>query len=506
MKIQFLENEHWYGGAVHMGAKLPVGPSDDVHVRLAGGVDALDQYSPLFLSSCGRILHSNKSFDVHFNKGEIVIDDKFQVELLDGFKTLKGAALYAAKNYYAEDGRVPDLRFFKTPQYNTWIELMYNQNQEQILEYARGLIEGGMPAGVLMIDEGWSPDYGTYEFDCAKFSSPKVMIDELHAMGFVVMLWVTPMISPDSNCYRELRDTDILLRDKNGKTAIREWWNGFSAVLDFTNPKTREWFSEKLKALMDKYGVDGFKFDCGDTSIYRDDDKAYIEQEANAHTTAFNKFCEAYTFNELRNVWNLGGAPLVCRLQDKLPQWDETGLAALLPNMLTQGIIGYYFGCPDMVGGGAYGGFSDPNYKTDEELYLRWLSASILCPMMQFSISPKRILSPEAFAAVQKLSSVRAEYVEIIIELVKNAARNGEPALRYMEYEFPGCGYEKVTDQFMLGSDILAAPVLEKGARERTVIIPEGKWQSADGKIIEGKSQTRLFANVDELIILKRIK
>ncbi len=506
MHIPFLDNEYWYGGVVHNGASLPIGPSDDQTVTLVGGVGAWDQYSPLFLSSRGRILHGERAFDVHFCRGEIIIDDRFEVTLLDGFETLRGAYTEAARRFFRHDGKTPDLRFFKTPQYNTWIELMYDQNQRDILHYARTMVESGMPAGILMIDEGWAPDYGIYEFSPKKFPDPRGMVDELHALGFSVMLWVTPMISPDSACFRELRDTDLLLHDRDGKIAVREWWNGYSCVLDFSNPKTQDWFREKLHRLMKLYGVDGFKFDSGDTFLYRDDDRAYISGDANAHTRAFNLFCEEFALNELRNVWDCGGAPLVCRLQDKEPQWDTRGLGTLLPNMLTQGILGYFYGCPDMVGGGQYGAFLNADYRTDEELYLRWLAASLLCPMMQFSISPRRILSPASFSAVQTLSRLRAEYTPTILALAENAARTSEPLLRYMEYEYPGLGYEKVTDQFFLGSDLLVAPILTQGRASREVLLPPGEWETADAERLVGGGNATLGAALDQLIVLKRVK
>ncbi len=256
---------------------------------------------------------------------------------------------------------------------------------------------------------------------------------------------------------------------------------------------------------MERYGIDGFKFDSGDTYLYQEDDRTYKKQDASAHTREFNLFCKEFSFNEFRNVWDLGGCPVVCRLQDKAPRWKNDGLDILIPNMLTQGILGYYFGCPDMIGGGCGGYFADKNYKTDEELYLRWLAASVLCPMMQFSISPKRILSDESFKHVEKLVKIRDRYIDRIMELAKNAAKTGEPILRYMEYEFPGMGYERITDQFMLGDDILAAPIFEPGARDRDVLLPDGKWQDEKGNVYTGGSSYKMYAELWELIILKKI-
>ena len=498
MEIKFLDNEYWYGGAVHCGHRMPVDTDSDITIDLITGQGIADQYSPLFISNKGRYIYSNNPFVIHFNKGIIEISGTDKIELSEGHKNLKGAQKVAAKKHFSLDSGIPNVAFFKAPQFNTWIELMYNQNEEQILEYASSIVNSGIEPGVLMIDEGWSPDYGDFDFCARKFKAPKEMVKKLHDMGFSVMLWVVPFISPDSNCFRELRTTDYLVRDKNGEIAIRKWWNGYSCVLDLSNPDACKWFKDKLDSIMDKYGVDGFKFDAGGAYLYRNDDRTYKIQESAGHTRAFDEFASGYEFNELRCVWDLGGAPIVCRLQDKSPTWDnvnemDLGLKSLVPNMLTQGILGYFYGCPDMIGGGGYESFLEKGYKTDEELYIRWLETSILMPMIQFSISPKRILSEEHFNTVLSLIKKRQEYIPLILELAKNASVTGEPVMRFMEYEFPDEGFEAVTDQFMLGDRILVAPVMDKGADKRAVKLPKGKWRCgytvyAGGQTVEVES------------------
>ena len=81
------------------------------------------------------------------------------------------------------------------------------------------------------------------------------------------------------------------------------------------------------------------------------------------------------------------------------------------------------------------------------------------------------------YTAEWKVTKLHQEYAEKIIELAKQASVTGEPIMRYMEYEFPGEGLETVTDQFMLGSDLLVAPVLKKGAVSRQVKLPAGRWK-----------------------------
>jgi alpha-glucosidase len=73
-----------------------------------------------------------------------------------------------------------------------------------------------------------------------------------------------------------------------------------------------------------------------------------------------------------------------------------------------------------------------------------------------------------------------------ILELAKRSAITGEPIVRPMALAFPDDGYETIKDQFMLGDDILVAPVVEKGARSRTVALPEGRWKNERGEIVRG--------------------
>src|SRR5690625_5918740 len=77
------------------------------------------------------------------------------------------------------------------------------------------------------------------------------------------MLWVVPYISPDSPAFRDLEREGLLLRAADGLPAIRRWWNGFSAILDLSDPAAVAWFHDRSDALID-LGVYGFKFD-GDT-------------------------------------------------------------------------------------------------------------------------------------------------------------------------------------------------------------------------------------------------
>lgn len=501
MQIMMQDGEYWWGGIVDIGAQMPW--NGESVCTVDPGTMGSDQRSPVFLSNKGRCIWSENPFVLKFNRG--VIETDKDVYLDAGAAGLKGAHTIAAQRTFAGTG-IPDRRFFEVPQYNTWIELMYNQNQKQILEYAHAIVDNGMKPGILMIDEGWSEDYGVFDFYPGRFENPKAMMEELHSLGFSVMLWVTPHISPDSNAFRELRNTDILLRDQHGKFAIREWWNGFSCVLDLSNPSAVSWFHEKLRALQEKYHVDGFKFDAGDPTMYQAGDLSSQKRVPLDCTADYAEFASGYPFNELRAVWNMGGRPLVCRLQDKLHTWDKNkGLGTLIPNMIAQGLLGYYYGCPDMIGGGDYSSFLGDG-KLDEELYIRWLEVSLLCPMIQFSIAPWRILSEQNYQIVKDLIAFRERYTPYILELAENAAQKHEPILRPLAYAFPDQGFETEQGMYMLGSKYLIVPMLEKGGTSRTVTLPKGVWLDHDGTEYRGGEAIELEFPLGKVYVLEKRK
>ena len=91
----------------------------------------------------------------------------------------------------------------------------------------------------------------------------------------------------------------------------------------------------------------------------------------------------------------MGGKHLIQRLHDKNHDW--TDLKKLIPHMLLEGIMGYPFSCPDMIGGGQFKSFFD-DAKIDKELIVRSTQVHALMPMMQFSVAPWRILDKKTLS------------------------------------------------------------------------------------------------------------
>jgi alpha-glucosidase (family GH31 glycosyl hydrolase) len=212
-----------------------------------------------------------------------------------------------------------------------------------------------------------------------------------------------------------------------------------------------------------------------------------------------------YPLNEYRACWKQAGQPLGQRETDLKPVWGRLGLGSIIPWGIAQGLAGYAFTCPDMIGGGLAGDFEGSDYTLDQEMIVRWTQASALFPMMQFSLAPWRVLDAVHLAHVQDAVRIREELTPYILELVRHAAATGEPILRSLEYSYPGVGLAKVTDQFMLGDDVLVAPVLTPGARGRVVTFPPGTWTDQAGSEVHGPLTQEMPVPLGTLPFWRRI-
>lgn len=502
MKLKLMEQEYWYGACVKYGMHMPLHRESDCELDFTTNRTP-NQAMPLLVSTKGRYLWRNRGFKVTVKEGFMHFPE--DAELAEGYENLRSAYLAAMEKHFPFHPQMPGEKLFQTIIYNTWIELTFFQNQKDVMQYAEGILAHGMPAGVLMIDDGWAEGYGNWKFHSGKFPDSVGMIKKLHAMGFKVMLWVCPYVTADTVAYRDALSRDILVKTKEGEPFIAKWWNGYSAVLDLSNRQAADWLDRQLQELT-AAGIDGFKFDAGDSIYYREDNRTAGQVTPDEQSRLWAGFGEKYSYNEYRATFRAGGYGLLQRLCDKEHSWGKNGIASLIPDILLQGITGHPFCCPDMIGGGEYLSFQNVTEKgLDEELFVRHAEIACLMPAMQFSADPYRVLGRESFQAVLRSIEVRNKYLDYIMECIRYAERTGEPVVRYMIYEFPDEPVGLITDQFMLGKKLLAAPVYRKGSNSRDVYLPKGKWRSHDG-ILTSKGETFVLQSVPGIpVILERL-
>lgn len=514
-EISFKKGEFWYGGATNDGYLFPLTDKDIYSIDLTYN-DTYNQVNPLYVSSEGRYIWLENAGKISFDQGKITISAD-EIEIFEDGKTLKEAQLVAMERHFKPNGLYPAEISFKAPQICTWIYMMENQNEKGVLEYAKTYINSGGKPGVLIIDDTWQQAYGDWDFNEERFGNPKQMIDILHQWGFKVVLWLVPYVHTNTKAFQELKHKDVFI-EENGRLLECTWWQGTGYALDFYKPKAREWFKDQIQRLKKEYGVDGFKLDGGDGQFYG---KEYaLSNEQNrlwSEAVDISKDKEAIV--ELRACYKNAGKNFMSRLADKAHIWGvnkvkcknhhddsylQYGLSTLIPDMLTQSLTGYYYGCPDMVGGGLNSTFD--NAKLDNELLIRSLQCSMALPMMQFSYALWNVKENRLDEHFKRVIDIREKLVDYIVELAKNASVTGEPIIRYMEYEYPKQGLENINDQFLLGNKYLVAPIIQKGQTSKTICFPkETKWKDILTGIEYNEQKVSLAVDINTILIFEKI-
>lgn len=116
-----------------------------------------------------------------------------------------------------------------------------------------------------------------------------------------------------------------------------------------------------------------------------------------------------------------------------------------------------------------------------------------------------RVLEDDNLLICAAAAKLHESFGSEILALAQASAMTGEPIVRSLEYEFPHQGYSSIVDQFMLGSDILVAPVLEDGTVRRSVQIPPGEWLGDDGVSFVGPININIAAPLERLPWFRRI-
>jgi alpha-glucosidase (family GH31 glycosyl hydrolase) len=501
MDVALLPGERWWGGAVADGHQMPFRAGFRRDLQDPGENQAM----PLLLSNRGRYIWSDEPFAFEVTDTVVAINSRngAPIEIRNGEDGLAGALAAASAAHFPPVRTTPDLRLFGAPQYALWIELLFEPTQEKVIAYAEEVLEQGFPPGVLILDEQWHGAYGDWEFHAGRFPDPERMIDRLHALGFTVSVWVVPYVTADSVVYRRLRKEGLLLVDGLGEPLIGKWWNGYSAGLDLRQPAALTWFERRLSALS-ALGVDGFKFDGGDRSFYAQLGCDRPEE----YTAAWNAIGLDHALNEYRAGWRAAGLPLAQRQRDKHHSWAaDSGVASLIPHGIAQSLTGHAYHCPDMIGGGDY--LVSPHgagVPIDEEIFVRSAQCAALFPMMQFSAAPWRVLSDQANVAYcRDAALLHVRFGDLIRELAETSATTGEPIFRPLASNYPDGAYETVTDQFMLGTDFLVAPIVERGVTRRRIALPPGTWRADDGNEYDGPGEIVVDAPLARLPWFERL-
>ena len=122
-------------------------------------------------------------------------------------------------------------------------------------------------------------------------------------------------------------------------------------------------------------------------------------------------------------------------------------------------------------------------------LSMRRCSSAVILSICSLSRGRVRVdlhTSQVSQQIIRDTVATRQKFAARFVDLARASGHTGEPMLRNLEYNYPGMGYAAVRDQFMMGTDLLVAPIVEKGQTERKVVIPPGTWISDEGETVVG--------------------
>ncbi|XP_034026557.1 myogenesis-regulating glycosidase-like [Thalassophryne amazonica] len=515
-------NSYWYGGAELAKQYWPIRiwgeeeprpfiTSDVYSNRNAfGGI--LERY---WLSSNATAIKINDSVPFHLGWSEQDRILRFQARYQDtsyrppdgqkpfpelSYRVCVGSDVtsihkYMVRQYFQKPIKVPSPEFFKHPVWSTWALHKAAITQEKLLLYASNITKRGFTCSHLELDDQYTADYGEFDFDPQKFPSASGMFNKLREDGFKVTLWTHPFINYDSINFGVAVEKGLLVREPRGELpALVHWWNGIGGILDFTNPDAREWYSFHLRMLKTRYDIASFRFDAGEVS--------YLPWQFNTFdpvadpSTFTRRYSEmAIPFSEraeLRVGYQSQNISCFFRIIDRDSVWGyELGLKSIIPTVLTVSILGYQFVLPDMIGGNAYpnrtaGGLNENSGLPDRELYIRWLELSAFMPAMQFSIPPWAY-DDEVVEIAHKFTALHETVVAPrILELASEVLDTGDPIIRPLWWiaSDDEAAY-RIDSQFLIGDDLMVAPVLEPGKRERDIYLPAGRWKSNKEKYFD---------------------
>ncbi|WAL68189.1 family 31 glucosidase [Amycolatopsis cynarae] len=393
-----------------------------------------------------------------------------------------------------------------------WQSKLRYRTQEELLAVAREHKRRGLPISVIVTDFFHWTHLGDWRFDPADWPDPEAMIRELDELGIRLMVSIWPSVSPLSENYETMLDDGLLIATEQGMPFHAPWKDkGFGtrlpvAFYDPTNPAARKFVWDKVKRNYYDKGVRVWWLDASEPEI-----QPGHPQNLRFHTGAGAEVANLYpreharAFHEGIRAEGDDEVVLLCRSAwagsqrygaalwsgDIAATWDS--LRAQVRAGLNVAVSGIPWWTTDI--GGFHGG--DPDSPAYRELMVRWFQYGVFCPLFRLHghRDPRTEFGPdmeggpnevwsygeEALGLIEESLRLRERLRPYLLAQMRVAHEQGIPPMRPLFLGFPGDERAWETDdEFLLGPDLLVAPVLSPGSMSRTVYLPHGTdWTDA---------------------------
>jgi len=402
-----------------------------------------------------------------------------------------------------------------------------NESQAQVENDIQTMRDLDLPASGIWIDRPYATAVNTFDFKESQFPDAKAMIDRAHDLGFRVAVWHTPYLDEEKDATLELRDTAKLEQYYPKKRGLL--LNGWGTPIDLTNPDAFSWWQSLIGRYTD-LGIEGYKLDYGedvvpgvfggrniweffDGSDERTMHSRYqlfyhrVYAETLPETGGF-LLCRAATYGDQKNVSVIWPGDLDADFSlhgERVTKDGETygavgGLPASVVAGLSLGPSGFPFFGADT------GGYR--HSPPDKETFVRWFEQTALSSVMQIGTSSNDVAwePTEKNGFDAETLELYRRYTRLHLRLwpyewtyAKKIALDGRPIQRALGLAYPELGVHP-SDTYLFGDDLLVAPVVTRGQREREVVFPVGEWVNWwTGEVVTGGETLNVAADLGTL-------
>jgi alpha-D-xyloside xylohydrolase len=471
------------------------------------GVKGSGTYKPIpfFMSTTGYGLWLDTTGDATFDmnatdRDEIVVDAataKLRIVLFSGpefplilerFTELEGRAVLPP--YWA---------------FAPWKGRDYHQNDAQLKEDVDKTRALGLPASVILIDSPWATTYNDYKFNPKQFDDAPAMVKHIHAKGYKLVLWHTSWINsksdppkeagfegkiaPLAENYAEAAEQGLFVKNQDGSPYVGRWWKGLGSMIDFTNPKAKQWWQDQVRQAI-AAGADGFKDDDAEGNFFGDvkfADGTDPRLMRNRYGTLYNNAMEELIQKDLKGNGVLFARSVTVGANGIGFLWggdNEASFSPLngLPTVVTAGLGAGLSGMPLWTAD--LGGYEGTASTPDAQLLMRWTEYAAFSPVME--VMSSKNIGPWDFDAKSgghQALDVYRKYAVLHMSLfpyryaaAQEAAKTGMPIMRALVLQYQDDPKARTaTDEYLFGPDLLVAPVIDQGT-QRPVYLPPGDW------------------------------
>ncbi|HVM95038.1 MAG TPA: TIM-barrel domain-containing protein, partial [Candidatus Acidoferrales bacterium] len=404
------------------------------------------------------------------------------------------------KHYYEVTGfpRLP-ARWALGP----WIWRDENKDQAQFENDVNTLRDLDLATTGIWIDRPYATGVNTFDFKASQFPDPPHMIALAHDLGLRMALWHTPYLDRMDPSTKTLRDYATQHNFYPPRVSIL--FNGWGRPIDLTNPDAFDWWQSLIHMYTD-IGIEGFKLDYGEDVVVglSGARSVWNFSDGSDERTMHEKF-QLFYHSVYAETLPTDGGFLLCRHGAYGDQkngpiiWpgDLDSSFAKHGEIVQDGSTSYgaVGGLPaSMISGIGLGASGFPFYASDtggyrhsppdKELFTRWFEQTALSSVMEIGTSSNDVaweptekngFDAEMLDWYRTYTRLHLRLWPYVWTYAQRIAQDGRPIERPLGLQYPELG-QHPWDEYMLGDDLLVAPVVARGQTQRQVILPPGDW------------------------------